>query len=312
MGPMDGRAATAAIGPARPRAAVRPAPARAAVPSWEDRIYEGLRVNCVPADTRNALAVTLGAAGVEAEYLLLLVNGFGGAGLLPRARGEAFLIRLEAACRRVVHASVALEIATQGFLAALEAGYPGVRDEAAAADPWWPAFPGYAPPGEPVELRLRRCGYAYRLAVAAHLGPSLEGVAEQMALVLHALLSLPPAGIAPVSGLYSGLDELSAALQGHVVPTHIASASADRPGLLAGIARLVALDAQEDASLAADLAWAHAQYQSARRVQAALAGHDGRAADTRRWATRASRDWLDVIAALESLQAQERAARRHA
>lgn len=312
MGPMNGRADTATISPTRPLAAVRPAPARTALPTWEDRLYEGLRVACVPTETRSALAGALGAAGVEAEYLLLLVNGFAGAGLLPRARGEAFLIRLDAACRRVVHASVALEIATQGFLSALEAGYPGVRDEAQAADPWWPAFPGYAPPGEPVELRLRRCGYAYRHAVAAHLGPSLEGVAEQMALVLHALISLPPAGIAPASGLYSGLDELSSALQGHTVPTHIASSSAERPGLLAGIARLVALDAQEDTSLAADVAWAQAQYQYARQVQVAAVGHDGRAADARRWATRASRDWLDVIAALESLQAHERAARRRA
>lgn len=309
MGPRNGRAETPPTGLTRPFPAAHTPLARPVAPPWNERLHDGLRVGCVADETRQALSQALGAAGVEAEYLLSLANSFGG-GLQPRAEGEAFLARLEAACRRVVHASVALEIATQGFLAALESGYPGIRPEAEAADPWWPAFAGYAPPGEPVELRLRRCGYSYRHAVAAHLGPSLEGLAEQMALTLHALANLPPAGIAPASALYSGLYELSSTLQGHTVPTHIASASPERPGLLAGIARLRALDTQEDTSLDADIAWAHAQYRSARQVSAP--GHAARAADAQRWAARASRDWLDIVASLESLQTHERAARRHA
>lgn len=310
MAPRNERGGAVLSGVLPPPSAVRPPLAHISALPWEDRLYDGLRVGCVADETRQALAQALGAAGVEAEYLLLLAIEFGGGGLLPRAKGEAFLIRLEAACRRVVHASVTLEIATQGFLAALESGYPGIRGEAEAADPWWPAFPGYALPGEPVELRLRRCGYSYRHAVAAHLGPSLEGLTEQMALILHALTNMPPAGIAPASGLYSGLYEISSTLQGYAVPTHITSASAERPGLLAGIARLIALNMHEGTSLDADIAWAQEQYRSARLVQASGPGYVGRTADAQRWAARTSRDWLDLIASLESLQAHEQATHR--
>jgi hypothetical protein len=294
----------------RPAIAAAGGTPRVATRAWEDRLYDGLRVACVPPPVREALAAALGAAGVEAEFFLLLARDLGAfPGPQPHARGEALLLQLDAAARRIVGVGAALEVATQAYLTALEAGYPDLRAEADAADPWWPPFAGYALEGDPAELRLRRCGYAYRHVVAAHLGPALEGVAEQMALTLHALRTLPPAGIAPASALHAGLYELSSSLQGYAIPTHIASHAEERPGLLAAVARLAALDAAEDTSLAADIAWAQAQYQAARRVQLAALGGDARSDGARRWATRGMRDWQDVIAALEAVRLRERALR---
>src|SRR5262249_26494891 len=156
--------------------------------------------------------------------------------------------------------------------------------------------------------------YAYRHVVAAHLGLTLDAVAEEMALILHALNTLPPAGILPTSALYAGLYELTSGLQGFTIPTHITATDEQQPGLLAGIPRLRALDIQEDTTLAADIAWAREQYAFARSVQAgrvaqvaAPSGPRGSlsaAPDARRWMTVALRDWQDVLAALESHQVQ--------
>src|SRR5262249_3318708 len=214
--------------------------------AWDRRLYSGLRVTTVALEARETLAEALGEIGVESEFFLLLVNGFGGPGLHPHSLGESFLLRLEAAGRRIWRAGATLEVAAQSYMTALESGYPGLRTEGETAEPWWPPFAGYALPGEPIELRLRRCGYAYRHMVMAHLGLTLEGILEQLALFLHALNTLPPAGTLPASALYSGLYELTSGLQGYTIPTYITSTNEHQPGLLAGIARLRALDVQED------------------------------------------------------------------
>ena len=141
---------------------------------------------------------------------------------------------------------------------------------------------------------------------------------EQLALFLHALNTLPPAGTLPASALYSGLYELTSGLQGYTIPTYITSTNEHQPGLLAGIARLRALDVQEDTALSADIAWAREQYTFARSVQRGRTPQAGSknsanasmAVDTDRWMRVALRDWQDVLAALESLQMQMRVARR--
>lgn len=284
--------------------AVEPRRALAAIGGdWDARIFAGLRVAAVPAGVRDALASALGELGVEAEFFLALVRGFGGPGLQSHARGDVFLLRLEAAGRRLYTSGATLEVATQGYLTALEAAYPGLRRDARADEVWWPEFYGEALTGEVIELRLRRCGYAYRHVVAAHLGASLEAIAEHMALLLHALRTLPPAGVVPAGALYAGLYELSSGLQGYAIPTHVASVDERSLGLLAGIQRLRALDARDDTSLASDVTWAGEQYSLARSLH-----NGGTAANARSGSWRsgpsALRDWQHVIADLESLQAQ--------
>jgi hypothetical protein len=285
---------------------------------WEGRLYAGLRVQAVPADARSNLARALGALGVEAEHFLAVVDEFTRRSARPagaREEGERFLWQLEASARRLAAEAQPFEVAAQAYLAALEAHYPELIG-GAAADVWWPAVPTAQPPGAPLELALRERGFAYRHVVAAHVANNVEEIAEALGLLLHALRTLPPAGVLPVSTLYGGIYALAAQFQGHLVPHHLGDLSAETPGLLSGLQRLRALDAAEDRSVAADLAWAREQLEEVRRAAPApptparggLAGlfrrpARGPAGGAAAWAARVEREWRETIAALEALPA---------
>lgn len=281
--------------------ASRPETAHVTVPSaslaWDRRLHDGLRVACVPDEVRSALSLALGDAGVEAEHFLLSVSTFVRSPSLSLPVGEMFLVRLAAASQRLRRVALSLEIATQSYLGALEVGFPHLRLSGTADDVWWPPFPGYPLTGEPLELRLRRCGFAYRSVVATHLASNVEAVAEHMALLLHALATLPPAGILPASALHTGLSELTSILQGYLIPHHVTDLNEATPGLLTGIAQLRALAASGDASLETDIAWARAQMQFANQLHAGSAEHG-----VWRWAQSAAREWQTTIAALEEMR----------
>jgi hypothetical protein len=267
------------------------------VAGWESRLYSGLRMPRLPADTRARLAEALGTLGVEAEYFLKLLAGFPSNGKPSHIQGVIFLSQLEAAARRIYHTADALEIATQGYLTALEAGYPEIRGQNVDADPWWPDSGNFELPGESIELRMRRCDFAYRHVVEVYLGANISAIAGQMALVLNALTILPPAGVVPASSLYQGLYELSSALQGHIVPRHIGDLDSQTPGLLTGISRLRRLDVEEETSLQSDLLWAHAQLES---VQHFLKTANIPNAQ-REWAKTAAAEWRQTIQLLDTL-----------
>jgi hypothetical protein len=305
---------------------------------WDERLYPGLAVAAVPGEVRAALAQALGALGVEAEHFLQLVASFtrgGPAGPTTRAAGEAFLWQLDASARRMAADAESFELAAQSYLAALESAAPEVRASRPAdggtladqAEPWWSASDATSPMGEPLELALRRCGYAYRHVVAAHLAAHVEAIGEYLALLLHALRTLPPAGVLPLPTLYAGLYELTATFQGHLVPHHLSDLSPDRPGLISGIALLRQLDATEDRSIAADLTWARGQLAEVERTAANLpasataqprpsawqgltglfrrepANGASRPVTPRAWAEDAQREWRATIGALETLRA---------
>lgn len=285
---------------------------------WERRIYAGLQLPGVPADVRAALAQALGAVGVEGEYLLRLLAAFTGPEGVSSARGDHFLDQLQAFAYRLIDAANALELATQSYLTALDAaemasegGTSGLAMAAAQAEPWWPPDAGYTPRGESLELRLRRCGFSYRQMVAVHLGTTVEAIAEQMGLVLHALNSLPPAGILSAAVLSQGLDELTDAVQGDVVPHRLLDVSEELPGLLSAIERLRAPAAHDDSSLGADITWARAEYERVLTSAPAAPQNPGlfgrlfgRASmdPSRRWNEAAAQEWRELIAALEAMQ----------
>ena len=307
---------------------------------WDERLYPGLGVQAAPAEVWTALAQALGALGVEAEHFLGVVSRFtrgGPASPATREDGDAFLWQLDGSARRLAGGAQGFELAAQPYLAALESANPAVRAPGAAgsagedeqAEPWWPADRVASPVGEPLELALRRCGYAYRHVAAAHLAANVEAIGEYLALLLHALRTLPPAGVLPLPALYAGLYELTATFQGHIVPHHLADLSPDQPGLVSGIALLRRLDAAEDRTIEADLAWARGQMAELEQMAAALPGprpapprpsgwkpladlfHRGSArlsngASTavtpRAWAEDARRQWRETIAALEALR----------
>ncbi len=275
---------------------------------WDTRLYDGLRVSRIASDVRSGLGAALGQIGVEAEYLLLLVSSFPGEARPSRALGALFLTRLETALERLVDASASLEVATQGFLAALDEAYPELRHMRGKSGVWWPAFSGYTAPGAPLEARLRRCGYAYRHVLESRLPAHMEAILEQMALTLYALSALPPAGVTPVASLAQGLDELASAIQGEIVPRHIVGLSGDDryPGALAAIERLMALDARENTSLESDIAWARAQYAAARDDETrlkALPGQD----QLRALAAHDTYEWAATLGLLEGMRRYETA-----
>src|SRR5258706_8240986 len=282
------------------------APRRAA--GWERRLYAGLRIEGVPLEAHAALVQSLGEIGVEAEYFLGLVRA------LPtshpsREAGAVFLAKLQAAGQRLRRVAASTEVATQGFLSALAAAHGDAHgDMPSDGDVWWPAPTELVSGGEPLELSLRRCGYAYRHVVAAHLAPHVEAIGEHLALILHALSTLPPAGTLPASTLRAGLDELTSGLQGYVVPNHLIGLSQHTPGLFWGIAQLRALDAHEETSLESDIAWAHAQYSLARQPHPSTQAGMISAVNARsshapaRWAAAAAQEWRDTISALERLR----------
>ena len=306
MGPGQSRYPSAPVAPRLgPASRVTGMPAPLVAP-WDARLYAGLSMPRVPADTRAQLASALGEIGVEAEFFLRQVGALPGPPPHAHVRGEAFLSQLEAAGRRLSRASAALEVAAQSYLTALEAAFPGMRPDDASAAVWWPPAPPFTLPGEPLELRLRRCGYAYRHVVEAHLATNVEAVYEHMALVLHAFTTLPPAGIAPAATLYQGLYELTSMLHGYLVPHHIADVNERAPGLLSSIARLRALDQAQETSLAGDIAWAREQYavvQRASAIPTQYSPYDQSDRTARApWLAAALREWRETIAALERLQ----------
>jgi hypothetical protein len=306
---------------------------------WEERLYPGLGVVTLPPDSRVGLAQALGTLGVEAEHFLDVLGNFSRSARgaqATRTAGDLFLWQLEASARRLVAQADTFELASQTYLAALEASRPEIRKVGTSqapqggepAESWWPAKAAGAPLGEPIEMSLRRCGYAYRHVVAAHVATSTEAVAEYLTLALHALRTLPPAGVLPASALYAGLYELTVTFQGHVLPHYLSDLSAEQPGLLSGIALLRRLDATQDRSVEADLAWARTQLASLEEVAAQLpapagtrssgrkgligffrrgaaAGpsDSGGVASARTWAEKAEREWRETIAALEALRA---------
>src|SRR5260370_10318623 len=274
------------------------APRRAA--GWERRLYAGLRIEGVPLEAHAALVQSLGEIGVEAEYFLGLVRA------LPTSHpsheaGALFLSKLQAAGQRLRRFAASLEVATQGFLSALAAGHGALPGD---GEVWWPAPAELVTGGEPLELSLRRCGYAYRHVVAAHLASHVEAIGEHLTLILHALSTLPPAGTLPASTLRAGLDELTSGLQGYIVPNHLIGLSQRTPGLFWGIAQLRTLDAHEETSLESDIAWAHAQYSLARQPHPStqvgtIAAFNVRSSHApARWAAAAAQERRDTLTAL--------------
>lgn len=285
----------------------------ASAAGWDARLYDGLFTRRIAPETRNALMRALGDVGVEAEFLLVLVDALPGAARPNHMVGALFLQRLTGALTRLTESAAALEVATQSYLTALEASYPDLQTQP-REEVWWPAFSGYSLRGEPLEARLRRCGYAYRHVVESRLPVHMEAILEQLALTLFALSNLPPAGVAPVSTLYYGLYELSSALHGDIVPHHILGASGDPryPGALASITRLRALDASGDTSLDSDLTWARAQYAAVSGTRTSfgpMLTHTptqsaAQAGDARLLAAHAAYEWGRTIGFLEYLRRQ--------
>jgi hypothetical protein len=306
---------------------------------WDERLYPGLRVPAISAETRATLIQALGVLGVEAEHLLDVVTTFTAAnpsGRGTRAQGEGFLWQLEGSALRLRETSASFEMATQAFLADLVESLAQLRPAVSGAakmdesgGPWWPSLEANFTPAASIDLCLRQCGFSYRHAVVSHLAPSVEALAENLTTLLHALSTLPPAGVLPSTALHDGLYELARDLQGHVVPHLLGDMHPDTPGLLSGIRRLRELDATEDRSITADLTWARARLEELEQIKAQVRAAPTRpshvglfsvgglfrrasrpgamsaATSPRAWIELAEREWRDTITALEAIRSQD-------
>jgi hypothetical protein len=160
--------------------------------------------------------------------------------------------------------------------------------------------------------------------VAARLTLSVEALAEHLSLLLHALETLPPAGILPVPSLAAGLLELASTFQGHVVSHLLSDTAPDAPGLPAAIRRLRALDAADDRSVEADIVWARGQLHEVRAMgtrtqtdapaaparrgilrgllrRGAAPGRATPASRREAWIAAAEQDWQATIVSLQSI-----------
>lgn len=226
---------------------------------WEAHIYPGLRLTGIALETRSGLARALGEVGTEAEYVLQTCAHLMALASPSIADGNAFFARLEASCQRLARVATSLEVATQSYLAAMETNAATCGATAEPGEEWWHDAAGAPPYAEPFDLRLRRCGFAYRHLVQLQVATHLDALLEHLATFLAALRRLPPAGVLPAADLYAGLYALSARIQGDVVLHHIHDLSASYPGLLTGIARLRERTLIDDTALESDLAWVYAQ-----------------------------------------------------
>jgi hypothetical protein len=278
-------------------------------PGWETRIYPGVQIAGASFAARSALASALGEAGVEAEYFLGLLASFPGPDQPSPEAAERLYNALDAWASRMATVAASLEVATQGYLSELDTLHPELHGAAGALDVWWTPLAGYMAAGEPLALRLRRCGQSCRSVVESRLPALVAGIGEQMALLLHALSSLPPAGVAPVRTLYEGLNEITMALQGDVVLRRIRDLSQTSPGLVTTVSRLRA-QLGAPAPLDADIAWARAQLAELRAAErseprglvARLLGGFRRKSATARPRDKASQEWDDLVAALLRVQ----------
>jgi hypothetical protein len=241
--------------------------------NWEARLVRGMALPGIAPDVCDALVTALGALGCEAEFGLNLVAITATAPRPTHDQGDQWLRQCYGLCQRLVRLGADVEVATQGYLAALgQSADPFAVSSAsrdawaarfdAAPDVWWPPENASAPAGEPIEVWLRRAGYSYRHCVTLGVPAHIEALGETLHLVLHALGTLPPGGILTRASLALGLETLAAAFQGDLIPHHLLDLDAWHVGLLTGISTLAQLNGAAD--LNADLAWARGELARAR------------------------------------------------
>lgn len=277
---------------------------------WSGRIYDGLRVRDVSPEIHGVLVQATGEIGTEAEFYLSVLAAFLSDGRANQAVGDRFLRQIEMSAYRLATSAELFEIAVQSYLRSVELLAPGMRERVSAAPVWWTDRAWSDERDVAIEMRLRACGYPYRVVVGLQLPVHIESMAQQLALVLHALQCMPPAGVLPFEELCAGLYELASIVQGDVALRHIRDVSSSYPGLLSSIAQLRAFAAQGDCSLASDIAWAQAQYASvvdqSRRLSAQrLAPQSPGQAGLLDWTSHAAHEWMTVIRALEQMRVSQ-------
>ncbi len=293
---------------------------------WDQRLMQGFVMPGVPEDTRALLVTALGALGCEAEYGVSLLRVPLHTPRPTRVEGEQWLRQILHLSQRLTRVSIEVEVAVQSYLGAL-ALVDQRRDVATptgthlAADDWstrfdatpgtwWPAAGAIMIEREPIEIWLRRAGFAYRHTVTMGLPDHIESLDQTLTFIMHALRTLPPGGVLTRDALAISLLTLSTEIEGDLVPHHLHDLDARHVGLMTGIAAMLRLTPPMGAKISADVAWSRGEL---RRVRATAVDHHERHGGTTRplseskggnWAGQLVAEWESIIAVLEGLQAE--------
>jgi len=298
--------------------------------TWDVRLVRGLAGMGAPVEATDALVTTLGALGCEAEFGLGLLYPMAVAPQPTPAQGEMWLRQCFQLGQRLARITNDLAVALQAYLAALEAADPSLAASQepltshrinpkadswisrfdATPDVWWPERGGVVMGQEPIELWLRRAGFAYRHVVNVGLPEHIEAMAETLSLVLHALQTLPPRGVLTRASLYLGLQEISAETVGDLAPHHIYDIDTRHVGLLTGITTILRFAASEAAPIDGDIIWARGELA---RARLALQGHQRRSGGGRNtrplsqhtgnlWVRQLVAEWEQTITQLEAIR----------
>ncbi len=309
--------------------------------TWDVRLVRGLAGMGAPVEATDALVTALGALGCEAEFGLGMLSPMAIAPQPTRAQGEMWLRQCFQLGQRLARISNDLAVALQAYLAALEAADPALVASPstpsrinpgadswisrfdATPDVWWPEHGGVALGQEPIEVWLRRAGFAYRHVVNVGLPEHVEAVAETLGLVLHALQTLPPKGVLTRASLYLGLQAISAETVGDLVPHHIYDIDTRHVGLLTGITTILRFAASEAAPIDGDIIWARAELARARQAlqeqQQRTSGRSGTGWRLLRqpshhtgnlWLRQLVADWEQTITQLEAIRATQKTSAR--
>lgn len=246
--------------------------------AWESRLVQGVVSMGVASEASDGLISAFGALGCEAEFGLSLIQAMAELRNPSRGQGEHWLRQCAALAQRLTRVAAEFGVATQAYLDALVAVehatqremITGQAHDAWAArfdstpDVWWPERGDIALGGEPIEMWLRRAGFAYRHSVSIGLPGHIEALGDALGLVLHALRTLPPGGILSRASLHLGLSTLAAEIEGDLVPRHILDLNDRHVGLLTGIATLLRFAAIDRTGVEGDIIWARGELDRAR------------------------------------------------
>lgn len=304
--------------------------------TWDIRLVRGMAGMGAPVEVTDTLVTVLGALGCEAEYGLSFLYSSATVPQPTPAQGELWLRQCYQLGQRLARLSADLEVALQAYLDALVAIEPALATVLenpthrkretnpkadswiarfdATPDVWWPERGEIAVAGEPIELWLRRAGFAYRHTVTVGLPGHVETLTDTLGLILHALQTLPPRGVLTRESLYLGLQALATEVVGDLVPHHIYDLDGRHIGMLTGITTIMRL-AAEPASLDGDIIWARGELARARlalqgqghRAAAATGGHITRPLAHRTgnlWARQLIAEWERTIAQLAAMRAE--------
>ena len=189
----------------------------------------------------------------------------------------------------------------------------------ATPDVWWPERGEVTTDSEPIEVWLRRAGFAYRHTVSVGLPGHVEALTDSLNFLLHALQTLPPRGVLTRISLLLGLQAISGEIEGDLIPHHIRDLDQRHVGLLTGIETIARLAMRASNAVESDIVWARGELGRARMALGGKTQHGVTGARVTRllshptgnlWARQLVAEWEHTVTQLEAIRDSDQAVGR--